>query len=221
MIITIDGPAGTGKTTVAKKVAEKLGLTFFDTGAMYRALTYHIMRKKIALEDEKQLLENLKEFQFLISKDGNSPKYFVNQEDVTEAIRTPEVTKQVSAVSAHPAVRSLLTSLQRKFAEKGNAVFEGRDMGATVLPQAQVKVFLTARPAVRAERRYLEMKDKSTATNQDEVLQDLLERDRYDSTREYSPLQQAKDAYLIDTSDMTIEQVVDQIVSLTRKKKSS
>ncbi len=216
MIITIDGPAGTGKTTVARRVAEKLGFVYFDTGAMYRAVTYRLLRENVSLENEHGLKEFLTRFQFLIRKEGEQKRYFVDGEDVTEVIRTPEITQRVSAVSAHPFIRTALVAIQRKFATKGNAVFEGRDMGTIVFPKADLKIYLTARPAVRAERRYLEIKDKITTTTQETILQELSERDHLDSTREISPLMQAEDAHLIDTSDITIEEVVKQIIGLVR-----
>lgn len=219
MIITIDGPAGTGKTTVARKVAEKLGFQYFDTGAMYRAITYRLLQEGISLDDENQLSPFLKRFQFSIRKEDGEKRYFVGSEDVTEMIRTPEVTKSVSIISAHPAIRRALVPIQRNFAEKGNSVFEGRDMGTVVFPKAELKIFLTARPVVRAERRYLEIKDKFKSTTQEEIFRELIERDAIDISREISPLKQASDAHLIDTSDLVIDEVVDRIISLKKERR--
>lgn len=214
MIITIDGPAGTGKSTVAKKVAEKLGLAFFDTGAMYRALTYLVLEQGIDLKDETTLCELLKNFSYEIQSIQGRLHYYVGSRDITDAIRTPEVTKKVSEVSANGLVRQSIVAIQRRFGKDGRAVFEGRDMGSIVFPKAQLKVFLTARAAVRAERRYNELKTKFASITKEEILKEIEERDEYDSTREISPLIQPKDAHLIDTSDFSIEEVVDRIVTM-------
>jgi len=214
MIIVIDGPAGTGKTTIAKRVAEKLGYHYFDTGALYRCLTHLILKKKIDIKNNEQVERLLQAFQFEI-KDGH---YFANGEDVTEIIRSPEVTAQVSAVAALPLVREMLIHVQRNFAHTKHAVFEGRDLGTVVFPGADLKIFLTARPAVRAERRYLELKSKTTITEA-EVLKQLIERDHFDSTREIAPLKQAEDAHLIDTSDLDIEGVIERISTLLPQSK--
>lgn len=214
MIITIDGPAGTGKTTIARKIAERLGFCFFDTGAMYRAVTYSLLQEKVDLADKTKLEAFLKEFRFDIRTIKGVKHYFVDNQDVTEIIRNPEVTNSVSEVSAKPMVREALVFLQRRFAEKGNAVFEGRDTGTAVFPNANLKIFLTARPAVRAERRYLELKDSlPKESTQEDIMQELMKRDHFDSTREASPLKQAEDALLIDTSDLTIDQVVEAILA--------
>ena len=219
MIITIDGPAGTGKTTIAEKIAGKLDYRYFDTGAMYRAVTYLIINDKINLGNESELETLLKQFQFDIRKDEGNKRYFVEDQDVTTVIRSREVTQHVSEVSAKPIIRAALVEIQRRFGKKGDTVFEGRDMGTVVFPEAELKIFLTARPAVRAERRYLELKDSITQSTQEDVLQELLKRDHFDSTREVSPLKQAEDAHLIDTSDLTIEQVVDRILALIKRSK--
>lgn len=218
MIITIDGPAGTGKTTIARKVAEKLGYAYFDTGAMYRAVTVLIREKGINLQDQNTLQTLLEKVNFEIQSVKGEKRYLIEGNDVTEVIRTPDVTRQVSEVSALLPVRKALVSIQRKFGEKKNAVFEGRDMGTVVFPSADVKIFLTARPAVRAERRYLELKGKHQGLKETDVLNEILQRDQLDSTREISPLKQAEDAALIDTSDLTVDQVVEQILALILKK---
>jgi CMP/dCMP kinase len=217
MIITIDGPAGTGKTTIAKRVAEKLKYNYFDTGAMYRAVTYRLIKDGVDLSNSEMLLAFLDNFQFDIQDEGNEKRYFAQQEDVTNLIRTASVTKRVSEVSAHPEVRRVLVAIQREYGKKKNVVFEGRDMGTIVFPKAEVKIYLTARPAVRAQRRYLEFKAKKMATTQEQVLQELLERDHFDSTRKTSPLKQAEDAHVIDTSDLSLEEVTDQVISFIPK----
>jgi CMP/dCMP kinase len=219
MIITIDGPAGTGKTTVARKLAEKLGYLYFDTGAMYRALTYVILKEKVSLTDKIQLTNILENFHFTIRAVKKENRYFVEEEDVTDIIRSSDVTKNVSSVASLNVVREQLVKIQRHFGKLSNAVFEGRDMGTVVFPEAEIKVFLDARAAVRAERRYLEIKDKIAGSTQEEIMKEILERDHFDSTREISPLRQAQDAHFIDTSDLTIEEVVEKIFALIPPKK--
>jgi cytidylate kinase len=214
MIVTIDGPAGTGKTTIARRVAEKLGYDYFDTGAMYRAVTYQILQKKIDMKNSGELNAFLENFHFEIRSVKDGKRYFVDGEDVTETIRSASVTSHVSEVSANPAIRHALLRIQREFGAGKKAVFEGRDMGTVVFPKADVKIFLTARPSVRAERRYLELKEKNALTSEEEVMRGLLERDHFDSTREVAPLMQAEDAYLVDTSDLTLEQVIDRVMAL-------
>lgn len=214
MIITIDGPAGTGKTTVARQVAERLGFDYFDTGAMYRAITYLILKKNIHIQDKRELAPFLSNFRFNIRKENGKIGYFVDGEDVTDVIRSVEVTNRVSEVAANPDIRRSLLEIQRRFGHEKNAVFEGRDMGTVVFPDAEVKIFLTARPEVRAERRYFELRGKEAAVSKEKVFKEILNRDYLDSTREVAPLKQAEDAHLVDTSDLTVEEVVSVVVSL-------
>ncbi len=209
MIIAIDGPSGTGKTTIAKKVAAKLKYNYFDTGAMYRAVTYAAMQQGIEVTDVERLEVLLETFHFDIQ---NGEHYFANGEDVTEAIRTPEVTKNVSAIAALPKVRDTLLRIQREFGQAHHAVFEGRDIGTVVFPDAECKIFLTANAAVRAKRRFLELKDKYVGMKEQEVMLAIQTRDHLDSTRKIAPLKQAKDAHLIDTSNLTIDQVVEEVL---------
>lgn len=216
MIVTIDGPAGTGKTTIARLLAEKLAFRYFDTGALYRAVTYRMSQERIGLQDQEKLAALLEQFQFDIQDVGTERRYFSKGEDITECIRTPEINQKVSEVASHSTVRGALIGVQREFGKAKNVVFEGRDMGTVVFPLAEVKIFLTARPAVRAERRYLEFQKKKTPGTQDEVMHELLERDHVDSTREISPLKQAEDAHIIDTSDLSIEAVIDQIIMIVK-----
>ena len=212
MIITTDGPVATGKSAVAKKLAESIGYIFFDTGAMYRTLTYGILKHKINIHQSEQLQQFLDQFQFDIKIVHRERKYFFEEEDVTQKIRGKEVTSVVSEVSAIKAVRDKLVAIQRELADGVNAVFEGRDMGTVVFPEASLKIFLTGRDEVRAKRRFEEMKAKYPEESQnltlEKCLEDLNQRDTYDSTRENSPLVQAMDAYVIDTSDLTIDEVV-------------
>jgi len=222
MIITIDGPAGTGKTTIAKKVAERLGLPYFDTGAMYRAVAFMILHEKIPLSDEKRISEILEDFDFEIRDQEAGLRYFANGRDVTEVIRSQAVTNIVSPVSALHVVREALWAIQRKFAQKRGGVFEGRDMGSVVFPKAPIKIFLSARPEVRAERRLAELKEKRPDevqdTNHQQMLEEIMKRDQFDSTRKLAPLTCPPDAYMIDTSNISIDEVVERIIEYKEKK---
>ena len=217
MIITIDGPAGTGKTTVAKRLADRLGFLYFDTGAMYRALTCLWLKNPLSLDDGEALKNLIHSFEFVIKQEGEIKKYFVNKIEVTEEIRSPEITKKVSMIASHPLVRKSLVFIQREFGEKGDAVFEGRDMGTVVFPRAELKIFLTANAEIRAHRRYLELKEKFPLLTEEKILFENNERDHLDITREVSPLKKAEDAYEIDTSLTSIDQVVDIILSYLPK----
>lgn len=221
MIITIDGPAGTGKSTVAKLLATKTGFVFFDTGAMYRAVTFMLLKEHIPFTDKEPIEELLKNFEFRIETQGSDKKYFIGQEDVTHEIRSQEVTKHVSEVAALAAVRDALSELQRRFAHDVNAVFEGRDLGSVVFPDADLKVFLTANPEIRAERRFREFvfKHPSEAENltKQQVLEDLLRRDSYDSSREHAPLKIPENAHIVDTTELSAEEVVEQVFQMFQK----
>lgn len=222
MIITIDGPSGTGKTTIAKKVAEKLGITYFDTGAMYRAVTLGLIKENIPLSNTKKVKEFLKSFTFSIHSQNGEKHYFANDADVTEEIRSQKVNEIVSEVAAKPFVRKALWKLQRDFAKNRDAVFEGRDLGTVVFPKAKVKVFLDATPEVRALRRLKEMREKlpedAKKFDQKKMVEELVRRDTYDSTRKVAPLKCPKDAYRIDTSELNIDQVVEKIIDYHNRK---
>lgn len=215
MIITIDGPSGTGKSTVAKRLAEVVGITYFDTGALYRAVAWQLLQEKIAPSDLKGIEKVLKTFHFHIQTEKGAKRYFVGEVDVTEAIRTVEVTQIVSEVSAHKAVRDALKPIQVTCAEEVDSVLEGRDLGTVVFPHADYKFFLTARDEVRAKRRYEELKqkfpEKAEQLSFEQILKDIRERDDYDSSRDVAPLKKAEDAILIDTSDLSIDEVVSNI----------
>lgn len=216
MIITIDGPVATGKSTIARKLAESIGFIFYDTGAMYRIVTYGILKHGLLLNDLKALKEFLSGFDFEIKVQKKEKHYFFEGEDVTDRIRSQSVTEKVSEVSALKVVRERLVAIQQELAVGVNAVFEGRDMGSVVFPNAQVKVYLTGRDEVRAKRRYEELKSKYPEQNKDltlkQCLEEIIKRDRYDSSRECSPLCQPNDAFVVDTSDLTIEEVVFKIL---------
>jgi CMP/dCMP kinase len=219
MIITIDGPAGTGKSTVAKGVAKKLGFAFFDTGATYRSLAWLALKKKVNPADEKAVVALLAQFHYEIRLEEAERRYFVNDVEVTAQIRTPEVSVASSQVAIYPEVRKAMVKIQRAYGSLGNVVFEGRDMGTVVFPEADLKIFLTAKPAIRAERRYQELMQKTPHLNlnKEALLKEIEERDIADSTRKLSPLKQAKDAILIDTSHLTAEEVIERVIELYRK----
>lgn len=215
MIITIDGPAGTGKSTIAKMVAKKLHFVYFDTGAMYRSFTYYAIQQNVDISDENALKALLDHFVFEIIQDPTgSKKYFVNKQDVTIEIRSSDVTASVSKVSAYKIVREKLLYLQRDFATHENCVFEGRDMGTVVFPKAEIKIFFQADPKIRAQRRYLEMKEKfpEKEFSLDKILDEIKLRDFLDSTRKVSPLKPAKDSIIIDTSDLAVDEVVKRVI---------
>ncbi len=219
MIITIDGPSGTGKSTVAKGVAKRLNFTFFDTGAMYRSVAWLLLKEGIDPSDQERVKEVLPKFQYEIKSDAKGEKhYLVCGNDVTEAIRSQQISYVASQIAVYPEVRTEMVKIQRKFGSRSNAVFEGRDMGTVVFPEADLKIFLTAKPEVRAERRYRELlgkfPDLAKSLSIEQILKEIEERDQNDSTRAISPLKQATDAVLIDTSHLSVQQVVDRVVAL-------
>lgn len=223
MIITIDGPIATGKSTIAKKLASAIGYIYFDTGAMYRSFTYAILKHNINLDNPQELAAYIASFPFDIKVKKGEKRYFVGDEDVTDAIRQDSVTSQVSRVSANPQVREKMVELQRELSKGVNAVFEGRDMGTVVFPDAQLKIFLTGRSEIRAQRRFEEMKAKYPEESKDLTLEkclaDLQARDDYDTNRNVSPLRKAPDACEIDTSDLSQDEIVYRILEFkdTRK----
>lgn len=214
--IAIDGPAGAGKSTIAKLLATKLGATYIDTGAMYRALTYQAIKNNIPLENEEKLAELLLHSKIDLQPEQNQQLVFINGIDVSEEIRSPNISQQVSKVARHAKVREQMVELQRAFALKGSVVMDGRDIGTTVLPSADVKIFLTASIEERARRRHQELLHKGYHPNLDEIIHDIKERDRLDSERAVSPLVKADDAILIDATSLTIDELVDQIYNLTK-----
>ena len=216
MIITIDGPVATGKSTIAKRLANEIGYIYFDTGAMYRCITYAIQKHHIDVDNSEVLINFLKDFTFEVKIRRGDRYYYVEEEDISLHIRGHEVTSGVSKVSAIPAVREKLVALQRSSAVGVNAVFEGRDMGTVVFPKAELKIFLTGRPEVRTARRLAELRvkfpEEAQTLTQEQVLKEIEERDTYDMTREASPLKQAEDAFIVDTSDLTIDEIVLKIL---------
>lgn len=221
MIIAIDGPSGTGKSTVAKELAKRLGFSFFDTGAMYRAFAWKVVQCKVDPENEEEVIKLIPSFAFEVRSSRQGKSYFVDGFDVTEAIRSREITSTSSQVAVYPGVRKCMVKMQRRFGRSHDAVFEGRDMGTVVFPNADVKVFLTASEMIRAKRRFEELKEKFPEKKHpfNRILEEMQLRDKNDSTRESSPLKQAEDAILIDTAEYTVDKVVEQILGNVPKRK--
>jgi len=215
--IAIDGPAGAGKSTLARLLGGKLGIPYIDTGAIYRALALKAFRMGISEDDEENLAKLAKELKIEFKRDDRGMRVYLDGEDVSEAIRTPEITRLSSPVSKHPKVREALLELQRKLAENGG-VMEGRDIGTVILPDADVKIFLTASTKVRAMRRYLELKEKGYEVNLEDLEREIEERDRRDSTRSIAPLRMAEDAILLNTDNLTIEEMVEEALRVIREK---
>jgi cytidylate kinase len=204
IIVAIDGPAGSGKSSTAKIIAEKIGYIYIDTGAMYRAVTFAAMQSNTPFTDEamKPLLASIN-VELKITTDGQST--FVDGQDITRRIRFQEVTKNVSEISALQSVREAMTAMQKRMGENGGIIMDGRDIGTTVFPQAEIKIYLDASVEKRAERRIKELKDKNIPADYEEIEEQIRERDRIDTEREFSPLRKADDAITIDTSEMTLE----------------
>jgi cytidylate kinase len=212
-IVVIDGPAGAGKSTVAKLVAKKLGVAFMDTGAMYRALTVKAMRHKVNLEDEAALVALAEGATIdLINEPGKPLKVLLDHEDVSETIRTSEVTNNTFYIARAPGVRHVMVELQRRMGERRSMVGDGRDLGTVVFPKAKYKFYLDADFKVRCKRRIDEMRAKGMPVDEAALEKDLAERDQHDTTRKVGPLKKADDAFLIDSTNMTVDEVVDFIV---------
>ena len=214
--IAIDGPAGAGKSSVAKILAKEMGYTYLDTGAMYRALTYEALRR--GLSEPAAIVRMAEAVSMRVLPGEDTMRVFLGDEEVTEHLRTPEVSAAVSAVSAIPEIRTLMVNLQRKLSETGGTVLDGRDIGTVVLPHADVKIFLTASPRVRALRRFAEMKEKNPSITVDEIEADIRARDEKDSTRATSPLRPAEDAISLDNSDWTLAETAEAIRDICRNK---
>ncbi|MCC8126515.1 MAG: (d)CMP kinase [Clostridiales bacterium] len=210
--IAIDGPAGAGKSTIAKLVAKKTGFVYVDTGAMYRAIALFMLEHGITPGDEHAVSQAVQEVKITLAYEDNTQQVICNGENVSDRIRTEKVGNAASAVSAYPAVRGHLLALQRELAASQNVIMDGRDIGTCILPDADVKIYLTASVRVRAMRRCKELTDKGVMCNLEEIEQDIRERDERDQNRAVSPLRQAEDAVLIDSSDLTINQVIDAIL---------
>lgn len=216
--IAIDGPASSGKSTVAKILAKQLNYVYCDTGAMYRAITYLAVKNNVDFNNEAQLVELCLSHKISFKQGANGQLVFIDGAEVTEAIRQPDVTNAVSMVAKHGKVRHEMVALQQAIGEAGGVVMDGRDIGTAVLPKAEVKIFLVASVEERAERRYKENQSKGITTDFDTLKAEIERRDYLDSTREVSPLVQAKDAVRIDTTGMTIEKVVEAIQKVILEK---
>jgi cytidylate kinase len=217
MNVAIDGPAGAGKSTIAKAIAKKLGYVYVDTGAMYRAMALYFLRSNISKDDEAKISSVVDDISVSIKYEDGAQHVILNGEDVTGLIRTEEVGNMASATSVYGPVRTKLVALQQELAKTTDVIMDGRDIGTVVLPNADVKVFLTASVECRAKRRYDELVGKGLEADFDKIAKDIEERDYRDSHREISPLKQAEDATLVDSSDMTIDEVVDAIIKLCNK----
>lgn len=211
--IAIDGPAGAGKSTIAKLVAKELGYIYVDTGAMYRGMAIYFLEQKIDPEDTKRIAEASKDASVSIGYENGVQQIYLNGKNVTGMLREEAVGNMASRSSAVPAVRERLLSLQRELAEKEDVVMDGRDIGTNILPNAETKIYLTASVETRAKRRYLELQEKGNDCNLEEIAKDIEERDYRDMHREIAPLRQAVDAVLVDSSDMTIDEVVEAILA--------
>lgn len=215
--IALDGPSGAGKSTVAKAVAQQLDILYLDTGAMYRAIGLSILRAGIDLADAQSIADAADSIAIDVRYQNGAQRVYLAGEDVSEAIRTPDASRAASSVSAVPRVREVLVAMQRKIAEGIDVIMDGRDIGTHVLPNASIKVFLVAAPEVRARRRYDELRAKGSDEPYEKVLQDMIERDKNDSTRAASPLRKADDAIELDTSGLSIDEVVQAVVQLCER----
>ncbi|NOY78166.1 MAG: (d)CMP kinase [Calditrichaeota bacterium] len=217
MIIAVDGPAGSGKSTTARKLAQKLGYLYLDTGAMYRAFTLKVLREGADSNRPEELEKLAEQTEIRLLPDASGIRVYLDGEDVTDGIRTPEIDRAISKVSRVKAVRERMVALQRKIGKDGGIVAEGRDIGTVVFPRADVKIYLNASPEERARRRLKELQEKGVTLSFEEVLADIQRRDKIDSTREISPLKKAADAIEVDTTNLSIDEQVDKIYRIIQK----
>ena len=216
--LAIDGPAGAGKSTIAKRLAKQLGFIYVDTGAMYRAMALYFLRNQIDASDSERIEEACKDVDITIEYRNGEQLVILNGENVNGLIRTEEVGNMASTSSVNRSVRLKLVELQQNLARKENVVMDGRDIGTYVLPKASLKIYLTATSKERARRRWSELKDKGIDADIDEIEKDIIERDERDMTREFAPLKQAEDAVYLDSSDLSIDEVVEKIYSLCQER---
>ncbi len=216
MNIAIDGPAGAGKSSIAKRVAKEMSFVYVDTGAMFRTMAYYFLQNGIDTADETQVAANCDKIEIRIEYKNDEQHIFLNGTDVSTEIRKEEVGNNASIVAKYSVVREKLLQLQRNMAETSNVIMDGRDIGTVVLPNAEVKIFLTASSRVRAERRYKELVEKGEVCNLDDIEKDIIARDEQDMNRDIAPLKQAEDAVLVDSSYMTIDEVVETIQKIAK-----
>lgn len=219
--VAIDGPAGAGKSTIAKAVSKELGFIYVDTGAMYRAIALYLLRKGIKPEDNKGIEDSCQEAKVSIEYVDNAQVVLLNNENVNDLIRTQEVSNMASVSSTNKKVRAQLLELQRELAKNNDVVMDGRDIGTNILPNAECKIYLTASSRVRAQRRFLELKEKGVECDIDTIEKEIIERDERDMNRETAPLKQAEDAVFLDTSDMNIDEVKTKILEIVSTKKNT
>ena len=215
--IAIDGPAGAGKSTIAKKLAKELGYVYVDTGAMYRAIAYYFLQNQVDVNDEEAIASACPNVNVTIAYQNGDQQVLLNGENVNGVIRKEEVGKTASTTSVYPVVRAKLMDLQRELAMKENVIMDGRDIGTVVLPNADVKIFLTASSKVRAKRRYDELTEKGVECDFDEIEKDIIDRDYRDMHRETAPLKQAEDAILLDSSELDIDGVVNRMKEIIKE----
>ena len=216
--IAIDGPSGAGKSSVAKAVAARLGIVYVDTGALYRTVGYYVRSRGVSREDIDGIVNCLPQIGIEVRYENGAQHVYLNGEDLGDRIREPEISMYASAVSAVPAVRSFLLDTQRDIAAKNSVIMDGRDIGTVILPNADVKIFMTASDEARAKRRTLELQAKGMDVRYEDVLREMRERDHNDSTREVAPAVAAADAVLLDNSGMTVEESADAVIALVQKK---
>ena len=214
--VAIDGPAGAGKSTIAKRVAKEKGFIYVDTGAMYRGMAIYFLEQKISPDEKEEIAKACQNAEVSIAYENGEQQIYLNEKNVTALLRKEEVGKMASISSAIPEVRQKLLSLQRNLAKEKDVVMDGRDIGTNILPDADVKVYLTASSRTRANRRYLELREKNVDCNLDEIEREIIARDERDMNREIAPLKQAEDAILIDSSDLSIEEVTEKILELCK-----
>jgi cytidylate kinase len=214
LTIAIDGPAASGKSTTAKLVAEKLGYLYIDTGAMYRALTTAVLEQKIPATDEKAVNILAKQVDIRLVNTPAGLKTFLNGRDVSKAIRLPQVTQVISQISAYKEIREIMKNKQRQLAREGGVVMDGRDIGTVVLPDADVKIFMDASVEERTQRRLDELRSKGVKIDRKQIREEIVRRDQLDSTRDVAPLKPAPDAHVLDTSDLTVEEQVQRVLTI-------
>ena len=218
MKIAVDGPAGAGKSSIAKAIAHELGFVYIDTGAMYRAIGLAAVRKGIDTKDQQSVISILDQVRIELQHDQHGQQIYLDGENVSQEIRMPEISVAASNVAVIPAVRLKLVELQRVLAKQGNVIMDGRDIGTYVLPDAQIKIFLTASVEARARRRHAELMEKGIASTLEDVTIDMKYRDQNDSGRDFAPLKPADDSILVDSTDMSLQETIDKILSIVSER---